>query len=265
MTDLIKVRRVVHFAGFEPLDAEAHHARYNRALAKSASTFAFDATVGTLQRVGKRQEFLVSALGPNWATETSVTVLDHSSIINKKLARPFLQRLGSGFAAAFLVIIFGGLFNYFRAAWRFAFFFLFPFVFMALGIFLAILLGVLPLFLGNWTWLFLFSLPAAGAGFYCLFLPYTDRLHTMLLMADWQVAIDLVTKRDQDLNAVLDRFSKSLIEAISEPADEYVISSHSMGGAMMIETLGAVLEKHPDVLNGKKIVVCSMGGAGLQC
>lgn len=261
----IKIRRVIHFSGFEPLGFSEHHGRYERALAKSAATFGFAAKVGPIVWQENAPSFEVEASGPNWRTQTTVTILDHCSIVQQKLGRPLWLSLCAGFHSAFLVIIYGGLFGYLKTAWRFAAFFLFPFLLLLAGLVISLGIGVLPYWFGPPFWLFVISLPLAFVFLGRLFLPFAKRFHTLLLAADWDVTMDLVTGRNRQLNELIERFSESLENALAPVADEYVISSHSMGSAMMIEALGTILMSNPAALSGKTIVICSMGGGGLQC
>ena len=263
--DAVRIRRVVHFPGFEPLDFEAHRLRYDRALAKSANTFGFSSTVGPTRVENGAPVFDVEAKGPNWATSTKVTMLEHSVIINQKIGRPFWQAIAGGYWAAFLVIFYGGLLQYFKIAWRFALFFLFPFVLMALGFWGLYKIAALPVGFGLAPYNVIWSIPLAIGGFSFLFLPLANRLQTLLLFSNWHVAVDMATGRNPKLNAMIDAFAVSMDAIIAEPADEYVISAHSMGGAILINALGAVLTRNPKAFDGKRIVICSMGGAGLQC
>ena len=262
---IIRVRRVVHFSGFEPLDLEAHRIRYERAFAKSARTYGFEGIVRPTRVENGAPVFEVEAKGPNWATHTKVTMLEHNAIIQRKLARPFWQAIAGGYWAAFLVIFYGGLFQYFKLAWRFALFFLFPFVLMALGIWGAYVFATLPFKSGLGLYYFAWSVPLAAGLFAFVFLPFANRLQTLLLFSNWCVAVEMANRRNPHLNAVFDAFAVSMTAIIDEPADEYVISAHSMGGAVLINVLGAVLTRNPAAFDGKRIVICTMGGAGFQC
>lgn len=262
---LVKSRRVIHFAGFEPLDFEEHRQRYERAIAKSAQTFGFEAEVGATEIQSLTPVFEVNASGPNWHTRTHVTVLEHSEVIKAKMRRPLWRILLGGYSSAFLVVVYGGLFSYLKSAWRFALFFIFPFLLMGVGIFGAVLVSACPMLLEQSVVHLGWSVPLAAMLFWFAFIPLAQKLHTILLFSNWHVAVDMATGRNPDLNLVIKRFASAFAQCLEKPADEYLITSHSMGGAMMIHAIGSLLADNPTAFDGKRIVICSMGGAGLQC
>jgi hypothetical protein len=53
--------------------------------------------------------------------------------------------------------------------------------------------------------------------------------------------------------------------ALKDEADEYLISSHSMGSTVATHVVGRLLEEDPDIFEGKRVVFATLGGAILQC
>jgi hypothetical protein len=53
--------------------------------------------------------------------------------------------------------------------------------------------------------------------------------------------------------------------AFQEPADEYLVTSHSMGSSIAAHVIGALMEREPSIFAGKTIIFATLGGAVLQC
>ena len=68
-----------------------------------------------------------------------------------------------------------------------------------------------------------------------------------------------------DFNRWLESCVDAACEAFSEDADEYLISSHSMGSSVAAHVIGMLIERRPDVIEGKRVVFATLGGAILQC
>jgi hypothetical protein len=258
-------RIVLHFPGFEPLDAAAHHERYERTAAQSAEVWGCAFKTGPLVEDQGTAHFAVSGSGPNWRTEAKVHILDHYARIAAMRSESLLAQIAKGFLAFVRVILAGGLWGYFRNAWRFAIFcFLYNFVFMALGLAGALAIVLLPWFLGlsllHLTW----SVPLGFVAFRYAFLPWTNRFYTLLLFADWRFAVQMATLRNESANARLKVLQDAAKRALAEPADDYLVTAHSMGGILATHVIGALLEEEPELFAGKRIVFAALGGAFLQ-
>jgi hypothetical protein len=138
----------------------------------------------------------------------------------------------AGFASFEFVIGQGGLTAYFRHVWRFGLFFLFPFVLMGVVLAASLVVAALPGWLGFRPWHFVWSLPLAW-GFYRL---VSSRLSSSfrtvshaLLGCRLELAVSVARVNGPELGRWLERHYRTVIEALNEPADEYLISSHSMG------------------------------------
>ena len=261
----IRKRVVLHFSGFEPLDARAHHRRYVRSAMQSGEVWNYDIETGPLGGNPDAPSFTVEAAGPDWRTKTHVHVFDHNDLITALRAKPVLVRLATGYLSAARVVWYGGMFRYFRHAWRFGLFFLFPFMLVALGMAALLFAASLPVLLGFSDWNLVWSLPAAGLIFFRLFLPVAEKIHTLHQFDDWTLSIALASLDDE---AVEDRLEKCVAAArlaLQEEADEYLVTSHSMGSSVATHVLGSLLERQPDILAGKTVVFATLGGTLLQC
>ena len=178
-------RIVVHFPGFEPLDAARHRERYARSAAGSGKVWNCHFQTGALEN----GRFAVHGSGQGWQVESEIHVCDHDALISG-LRRPgLLRQLLLGFQAGLRVVTEGGMAGYFRHAWRFALFFIFPFLFILLALDLAVLIAALPWLFGLPAWHYLWSLPAGVLFFTHGFIPFSNRLHTLHLLADWRLAV----------------------------------------------------------------------------
>lgn len=263
--ELIKKRIVLHFPGFEGLDASKHRQRYDRSLQKAAGLWGFSATAGAFGEEGQRSSFDVEARGEDWQTNSRIQVLDHSEIVEHLRKRPLLRRLLNGYCAAGVVILQGGALGYFRHAWRFGLFFLFPFLVIALALLATVSLASYPLWLGLPIWHFAIALPLAYLFMFRIFLPWADGFHVLHLLSDWELAVAVARLKEPYLLDWMERAKTSARSALGEPADEYVISSHSMGSSMAAHVMGALLEEAPDLFAGKRVVFMTLGGAIPQC
>jgi hypothetical protein len=260
----IKTRVVLHFPGFEPLDAALHRARFARAAAQTAAIWNVSLECGALQQGANINAFAVDAHGPNWATTTHYHVFDLAEHIDFLLKRPFLTVLFNGYSAFFQVVATGGTWNYLRHAWRFGLFSIFPFLFMALGLAFVACLGLLPIQFDTPKWLLAGTIPVAAILFKYAFMPLANRLHTMLLFSDWRCAVDFATLKDPRLNKRLAEMVTIAKAAFEQPADEYLIVSHSIGSHAAVHVIGRLLEDNSQCYNGKKVVYASVGSGLLQ-
>lgn len=261
----VEKRVVLHFPGFEPLDAAAHRARYERSARQSAAAWDFQVAVDVLRNFGRAPYFDVTANAADWQTESRVHILDHNDLVAKLNRRPFFTRLGQGYLAAVKVAVSGGMTGYFRHAWRFGLFFIFPFLLMLVGLLFSFAIALSPFFLGLPSWSHIGSIALAVAFFSYVFLPQAERLHTLHLFADWEMAVAMAGLNSLGAEQWIEACAISARQALDEPADEYVISSHSMGSSVAAHVIGLLLEREPTLFQGKRIVFTTLGSAILQC
>ena len=254
-------RIVLHFPGFEPLDAEAHRKRYERSAAQSAAVWGFQTTVGPMEGTG----FAVDSVGEGWQTDVRMHVFDHNELLRRLADKPLPHRLAGGYCAAWRVAWQGAMVRYLRHAWRFGLFFVFPFLFTGAALALTALIALAPLLFGVPAWAYIASVPLGLAFFRFLFLPFSERLHTLHLFADWEMAVAMAALDRPEFNAWLEARAVEARAALDGEADEYLITSHSMGANIAVHVVGMLLEREPDLFAGKKVVFASLGGAVLQC
>ena len=134
MTESVARRVVVHFPGFEKMDAQAHHNRLKRTIQQSARIWGYAADVGPSTHMPSTSSFPVASEGTDWQTTTSVHICDHNVLVETLSAGPLHRRIAAGFFSAALVVLQGGCAGYFRHAWRFGLFFVFPFLLMGIAL-----------------------------------------------------------------------------------------------------------------------------------
>lgn len=261
---MIQSRIVLHFPGFEPLDAEAHRQRYKRSAAQASAVWQARFNVGDLVVDGQGAHFGVDAHGEGWATRSQIHVFDHNDLIAAMRAEPLWMQIAKGFKAGFDVVWQGGAWRYLRNAWRFGLFFLFPFLFVAAGLALAVNIAAIPSTFELSSWWFLLALPAGYLVFRHGVVPFSDRYHVLHLLADWRLAVAVAENR-REVDAFIERAAGEVGSALEGSADEILVTSHSMGANFAISVVARLLETSPDALKGRRLVFVTLGGAALQC
>ncbi len=260
----IQSRLVLYFPGFDPLDANAHHLRYQRAATLAGRTWAIDYSVGGLEKTKAGDAFTVEASGRDWQTRSTVVVYDHDAVISRLRDAPVWRQIALGFAAAAGIVAEGGAGRYLRHAWRFGLFFIFPFLLMLVGGALAAGIALSPWLFGLPLWLLAISLPAAALFFVKAFLPFAERFHTLHLYADWRFA--LAVGRDEPIaRDWIEEKAALVLKALEQPSEEVLVVSHSMGASLALAVIGRVLELKPGALDGRNLSFATLGGAALQC
>ncbi|RDJ12136.1 hypothetical protein [Rhizobium grahamii] len=262
---LISKRVVLHFPGFEPLDGRAHRARYERSANQSAAVWDCGVTIGEPKCMSDSTSFKVTSIADGWETNSHIHVFDHNALLERLGAGSRARQILAGFWAALQVIAYGGLTGYFKHAWRFGLFFIFPFLMMILGFSLSATIAVIPVGMELPAPHLFWSVGLASCFFIFAFLPFAERFYTLHLFADWRMAVALAGMSHSEFNEWLDRCAVAARTILSEPADEYVISSHSMGSSVAAHVIGRLLEEQPDVFVDKRVVFATLGSALLQC
>jgi len=264
---LIEKRVVLHFPGFEPLDGIAHRARYERSARQSADVWGFSVATGAPDEGSDPVSFQVTTGEgiAGWQTKSRIHMVDHDALVRRLRSGSTLRQIAAGFKSCAEIMLEGGMLGYFRHAWRFGLFFLFPFLLTALAIALSAQIVVMPYVLGFSAWHMLWSGPLAFCFFVFAFLPFSERFHTLHLFADWEMAVALGRMNRADFNEWLEDRAAAVRRALAEEADEYVISSHSMGSSVAAHVIGILLEREPELFKGKRVVFATLGSAILQC
>lgn len=258
-------RVVLHFPGFEPLDAAEHRERYSRTLAATAKLWDFSATAGEISVTNGVGRFDVVSDGHEWRTETRVHVFDHDWLVERLANRPLAIRIACGFLSAARVVAQGGMTGYFRHAWRFGLFFVFPFLMVALALAASLAIAGYPRWLDLPAWHYLPGIVLAVLFFRYLFLPFSARFHVMHLFSDWEMAVAVAALDRPDVQTWLDVCAAEARAALEQDADEYLVTSHSMGSNIAVHVIGMLIERDPALLKGKRVVFATLGGAVLQC
>ncbi|SEH88165.1 hypothetical protein SAMN05216228_1011196 [Rhizobium tibeticum] len=262
---LISKRVVLHFPGFEPLDGRAHWSRYARSAKQSAAVWKFSALASEPEYGSDSTSFKVQTSSDGWETSSHIHVFDHNALVEGLRTGSRAAQIRAGFWSAFQVIAYGGVAGYFSHAWRFGLFFVFPFLMMILGFSLSATIAVIPIGMELPGFHLLWSAALALCFFGFVFLPFAERFYTLHLFADWHMAVALARMNKPEFNQWLDRCATAARAALSEPADEYVISSHSMGSSVAAHVIGILLERHAGVFAGKRVIFATLGSAILQC
>lgn len=237
----------------------------------TAKLWGLSAEVGALREDGHCPYFDIEATGGRaskdgaWRTSSRFFVLDHDGIVSRLAQRPLLTRLGRGFRSAAVVVLEGGAFGYFRHAWRFGLFFVFPFLLVVLGLAISLALTTYPAWLGLSVWHYPLGIALGVAFFLKLFLPFSERYFTLHLFSDWEMAVAVARMDEAWIRDWVEASARAARPAFDEDADEYVITSHSMGSSMAVHTIGLLLEREPDLFAGKRVAFVTLGGAILQC
>lgn len=209
--------------------------------------------------------FKVKARADGWETSSHIHVFDHNALVERLRTGSQAVQILAGFWSALQVIVYGGMTDYFRHAWRFGLFYIFPFLMMILGFSISATIAVIPIGMDLPDFHLLWGVALASFFFVFAFLPVAERFHTLHLFADWRMAVALARMSDPIIHQWLDRCAAAARAALSETADEYVISSHSMGSSVAAHVIGMVLERHPEIFVGKKVIFATLGSAVLQC
>lgn len=254
-------RKHVHFTGFEPLDATAHHRRFEKGGISASTVWGSQFDVSPID--AETHKFSISGSGEDWNARTDILVVDLKQHVDSYLEEPFLQRIAYGYSAFAQVVLNGGLWGYFKHAWRFGIFAAMPFLLMLFAFVAALSLSWVltfgqPL---NYLW----SLPVGILIFIYGYLPLSERFHTQVLFGDWRFALSMVKLNQADHNAWLESTAAAVKKHIEGDCDEILITTHSMGTSVAGHIIGALLEDDPTLFDGKTVTFTSLGGALLQC
>lgn len=253
-------RQHIHFPGFEPLSSVQHYRRFVKGAEKASEVWGSEFQVSEFDE--NTESFSINARGEDWEANTNIFIAEISERILNYGKEPLIIQLLKGYRAFFDILFNGALFGYFKHAWRFGIFAIVPFALIGIGIFGIYYLTQLLSFGEPFN--MLWSLPLSIAAFIYLYLPLCNRLHTVLLFADWRYTMAMVKLNDPQVNAWLDEIKIAVKQHIDQDCDEILITTHSMGGSTGVHVIGALLEKHPDLFEGKKVIFSQLGGCVLQ-
>lgn len=253
-------RQHIHFPGFEPLSSAQHYRRFSKGAEKATEVWGSEFQISEFDE--NTNGFSINARGKDWEANANIFIAEISERILNYGKDPLIIQLLKGYRAFFDILFNGALFGYFKHAWRFGIFAIVPFALIGIGLFGIYYLTQLLSFGEpiNMLW----SLPLSIAAFIYLYLPLCNRLHTVSLFANWQFTIGMIRLNDQQINTWLDDTQTAVKQHIDQECDEILITTHSMGGSTGVHVIGTLLEKHPDLFDGKKVIFSQLGGCVLQ-
>lgn len=244
-TGHIKRRLVLFFPGFEPLGAEKHRLRFERAAQKSAPLYDVEISCGPLiETEAGLPGFTVSAAGEAWETNTDFVIFDWSGILEEFEERSIFTRCFFGLKALLTFALNGTLFAYLKTSWRYGFFFFYPLILIAAACLTGWLVGS---FISHYTNIlvgFITTLIVTGT----LLWVAAQKAHLLLIMDDWAFAASISTGLRVDPASIPYRFRIALERlATGSRHDEILVFAHSLGAVFAVDALSAALTKKPDL------------------
>ena len=254
---MITRRLVCFFPGFEPLRGEAHLRRFRRGTESAAALW--NLTVGVEEPAeGKGHAGLFPRLNVRlggaaagslpWRTDTEIVFFDWGDLILSYAARPFWQRIFTGYVALADFLVTGTVFRYFQVSWRYGLFYLFPIVVLAavlaLGFFLGSLAAGLAAGLGALAATIL-GVAVALAVVVGLFFLAHRKLHLLTALDDWAMASDICRERNEAVRGRIrlqaEELASRLADSAERPGTELVVAAHSLGAVLAVMALDAAL------------------------
>lgn len=247
MSILIRKRRVYLLTGYEPLDAAAHHHRFDREIRRFEKTWSVSAAVSPMVRdaTAPIAAWQVALTGPDWRTDTDVRLLCWDDVIAEDVAQPFWKRLVLYGRAAADIIASGTFRHYITTYWRYSLFAGYPAVLLALFSAAAILGASL------WSRLALplplLAEPLIAIAIFMGLMTFPGRrFHIDYMLNDWIFARDMIREARPSIPARADAFAREIAAGIAAgDVDEVVIVAHSLGAAWMIDSVARALRRDP--------------------
>ena len=254
MAQPVRLRLVLFFPGFEPLGAEAHRARFERALAKTSAAYGVQFSSSPLsKRATGLDGFSVTGSGPHWQTRTEVAIFDWASILQHYENRSLGRRFASGVMALTRFALEGTLRRYLAVSWRYGFFYFYPLLMLAA----CVIAGLFATFFVGPAWSKLCVAMAVTAGALTL---ASRKAHLLLMMDDWAFAQCLATQSDPVITEKMAAFQGALkAELSSFEGDEVLVIGHSLGCVFAVDALGSTALK-----NGREVTVLTAGSSLLK-
>lgn len=244
-SNLIKRRLVLFFPGFEPLGAEKHRQRFERAAQKSAPLY--DAAIICSQLNTSESglpTFTTQASGKGWETNTDIVIFDWSSILEAFEKRSLLVRVYLGLSALIGFMFNGTLFRYLKTSWRYGLFFFYPLLLIIAACLAGWMAGSFISTISN-----LFVGAVSGLLLAAVLLWFAaKKAHLLLMMDDWAFAASISGGFRTDGVSIPYRF-RTVFERLATASqhDEVLVFAHSLGAVFAVDCLGAALIKNPDL------------------
>lgn len=246
---IVKKRGFIFIGGYEPIDAEARYQRFIRELNRFKTTWSATAAVSPLviSEDGALASWNIDAKGPNWRTETEYQLLYWEDFVAADFKRSDLKRLPKGIATLADFIFSGTAWRYFRSSVRYGFFFLCPVLILAamaaFAIYIPKLLSRPDMPITGWL-----AFTLSIATFIGLFYVPGRFLFLNYMLDDWIFGGEFARQKRADLDERLNRFAREVVvRARSADYEEVIISTHSLGGALMMDVLDRALKLDPQL------------------
>jgi hypothetical protein len=252
MSTPIRKRRVYLLTGYEPLEAAAHHHRFDREIRRFDRTWSLTSRVGPMERRPDAPvaSWPVTVEGPDWRTETDVRLLAWDDVIGEDVARPMWLRLVLYARAALDIVLTGTFWRYIRTYWRYSLFAGYPavllLVFSIAALAAASLWSVLKL---PAPWI---AEPVIAVAVFLGLMSFPGRkVHIDYMLNDWIFARDMIRQARPSVAARAEAFAAEIAKGLSAgDVDEVVIVAHSLGAVWMLEAVARALKANPDLAGG---------------
>ena len=247
---MVKRRLVYQIAGYDPVDAAKQHRRFVRGIPTFARTWNVTVAASELAAAAEHApaHWTVTSCASNWRVDATYVPLPWSDIVLNDFERSTSRRLALFGMALFDFFRTATVFRYFRARWKYGLFFLYPalhlLAYAALGLWLGSGLasamrlpgaahGILAALIG--VAVFLLLLKTLGR-----------RWRVVQALDDWIFAWDYLHGRRFDVEARLNQFAQSIVEAARDTRyDEIVVVGHSLGATLAVNIVARALDRDP--------------------
>jgi hypothetical protein len=244
-SDYIKRRLVLFFPGFEPLGAEKHRQRFERAAQKSAPHYGAEIVCSQLNTSESGlPTFTTQASGDGWQTKTDIVIFDWSSILEEFEMRSVFMRFALGLRALITFMLNGTLWAYLKTSWRYGLFFFYPLILIIAACLAGWAAGSLIFYISN-----VFVSVVSGLALTAALLWLAaKKAHLLLMMDDWAFAASISGGFRTDSASLPYRFRIEFERlATGSRHDEVLVFAHSLGAVFAVDCLGAALAKNPDL------------------
>lgn len=244
-SDLIKRRLVLFFPGFEPLGAEKHRQRFERAAQKSAPLYDAKIICSQLNTCESGlPTFTTQASGDSWQTKTDIVIFDWSSILEEFENRSVFMRFYLGLGALIGFMLNGTLWAYLKTSWRYGLFFFYPLILIIAACLAGWAVGS---FTSNFTNVLVGTVSGLALTAALLWLA-AKKAHLLLMMDDWAFAASISRGFRERSVSLPHRFRIEFERlATGSQYDEVLVFAHSLGAVFAVDCLGAALTKNPDL------------------
>lgn len=265
----VRRRHVIYLQGYDPRGLAQYYRMFRTELRKFAALHGVSAQPSRPVADDARAmaSWTIETAGDGWQTTTRYDFLRCEELIKADLDRPTARTVAVATSYFLRLLVNGVIARFARAHWRFALFISYPYLMLALEAALALAAG----------WLGAAGLahvgvlrPLAALGGAALFVVvlalllarFEKTTYVLYLMADWIFTFDFAHGRRPDWDARLDRFARTIVEAVSaSDADEFVVVGHSSGSFLGVEVLARAFALDPALgRHGPRLVFLTLGG-----